>query len=380
MKDGQIEPEGYEVDEMEEEGEDIDLNGGGSTLIISESALSINGDDSRESFDQLSIDTGADTEVEPARPSIRVAKGLIKDNSESQQPSLGILATHLSGPAGTKRKQTSPSVTVGNGLVGLPLKKQRPNAHENELEISSLEKEIKALEWLARKKEQEWDQIIRLLKQKEEKLMKAQRAKVMIQVEADHLLSKYRTNHQPNTTVVLPSPLQPVIVPQQQVLLLPTSQTSSPSTTTRHIQPKPSGASLMAQARTSVTANTRSSSSKSPSPSKPTVTSSNGSNGELETKFSSVLDKASKNLQEKDNGKKDEGKKNTPLCQGCGQKKSEFVCAGCSNRWYCSRECQVCGEGGGGEIFLFLFLFLFLFFFIRWRTGTNTLTSVPAES
>ena len=66
----------------------------------------------------------------------------------------------------------------------------------------------------------------------------------------------------------------------------------------------------MAQARTSVTANTRSSSSKSPSPSKPTVTSSNGSNGELETKFSSVLDKANKNLLERDNGKKDEGKKN----------------------------------------------------------------------
>ena len=86
MKDGQTEQEGYEMAEMEEEGEDIDLNGGGSTLIISESALSINGDDSRESFDQLSIDTGADTESEPTRPSIRVAKGLIKDNSESQQP------------------------------------------------------------------------------------------------------------------------------------------------------------------------------------------------------------------------------------------------------------------------------------------------------
>lgn len=351
MKDGQIEQDGYE---MEEEGEDVDLNGGGSTLIISESALSINGDDSRESFDQLSIDTGADTENEPTRPSIRVAKGLIKDNSDSQQPSLGILAAHLSGAAGTKRKQSSPNVTAGNGLVGLPLKKQRPNAHENELEISSLEKEIKALEWLARKKEQEWDQIIRLLKQKEEKLMKAQRAKVMIQVEADHLLSKYRAT-QPSTTsttttMVLPSPLQPVIVPQQQVLLLPTSQTASTaSTTTRHIQPKPSGASLMAQARTSVTANTRSNSSKSPSPSKPTVTSSNGSNGEVETKFSSVLDKANKNLQERegrDNGKKDEVKKNTPLCQGCGQKKSEFVCAGCSNRWYCSRECQVGGEPG----------------------------------
>ena len=364
MKDGQVEQEDYEVDEMEEGGE-VDLNGGGSTLIISESALSINGDDSRESCDQLSIDTGADTEAEPVRPSIRVAKGLIKENSsDSQQPSLGILAAHLSGAAGTKRKQSSPGVNTGNGIVGLPLKKQRPNAHENEMEILSLEKEIKALEWLARKKEQEWDQIIRLLKQKEEKLMKAQRAKVMIQVEADHLLTKYRPSQSQPSTVVVPSPhLQPVIVPQQQLLLLPTSQTvSASSSTTRHIQPKPSGASLMAQARTSVTAGGRNSSSKSPSPSKPSVTTSNGSNGEVETKFSSVLDRANKNLQraaaspsvekERDNGRKEEGKKNTPLCQGCGQKKSEFVCAGCSNRWYCSRECQVGGEEEEGDIFI----------------------------
>ena len=139
MKDGQVEQEDYEVDEMEE-GEELDLNGGGSTLIISESALSINGDDSRESCDQLSIDTGADTEAEPVRPSIRVAKGLIKENtSEGQQPNLGgILAAHLTGTAGTKRKQGSPSLVAGNGVVGLPLKKQRPNAHENELEIGSL--------------------------------------------------------------------------------------------------------------------------------------------------------------------------------------------------------------------------------------------------
>ena len=41
------------------------------------------------------------------------------------------------------------------------------------------------------------------------------------------------------------------------------------------------------------------------------------------------------------NATKEEVKKITPDCQGCSKKKSEFVCAGCSNRWYCSRECQV---------------------------------------
>merc|ERR1719452_283529 len=62
--------------------------------------------------------------------------------------------------------------------------------------------------------------------------MKAQRNKVMIQTEAENLLTKYR---QP--AVVLNPPMQPVIVPQQQVLILPTNQTVTP--TSRLIQPKP---------------------------------------------------------------------------------------------------------------------------------------------
>ena len=69
-----------------------------------------------------------------------------------------------------------------------------------------------------------------------------------------------------------------------------------------------------------------------------------------ESKFSAVLEKASRNLAKATKGKEEElGKNNkegkkekvTPACQGCNKKKSEFVCAGCSNRWYCSRECQV---------------------------------------
>lgn len=32
----------------------------------------------------------------------------------------------------------------------------------------------------------------------------------------------------------------------------------------------------------------------------------------------------------------------TPLCQGCRKRDAQFVCAGCANQWYCSRDCQVC--------------------------------------
>lgn len=30
-----------------------------------------------------------------------------------------------------------------------------------------------------------------------------------------------------------------------------------------------------------------------------------------------------------------------PNCQGCKRRHAQFVCAGCANQWYCSRECQV---------------------------------------
>ncbi|KAG5875433.1 hypothetical protein JTB14_038366 [Gonioctena quinquepunctata] len=36
-----------------------------------------------------------------------------------------------------------------------------------------------------------------------------------------------------------------------------------------------------------------------------------------------------------------EADEEVPPCQGCNQKAAQFVCAGCGNQWYCSRDCQV---------------------------------------
>ena len=41
-----------------------------------------------------------------------------------------------------------------------------------------------------------------------------------------------------------------------------------------------------------------------------------------------------------------------PKCQGCNKHRAQFVCAGCGNQWYCSRECQV------SHILVYLFFFL----------------------
>ncbi|XP_045772625.1 uncharacterized protein LOC123872408 isoform X1 [Maniola jurtina] len=37
----------------------------------------------------------------------------------------------------------------------------------------------------------------------------------------------------------------------------------------------------------------------------------------------------------------DEGSEDAPTCQGCRSRLAQFVCAGCANQWYCSRDCQV---------------------------------------
>lgn len=33
--------------------------------------------------------------------------------------------------------------------------------------------------------------------------------------------------------------------------------------------------------------------------------------------------------------------RDNPRCQGCQERAAQFVCAGCGNQWYCSRDCQV---------------------------------------
>merc|ERR1719507_428663 len=237
----------------------------------------------------------------------------------------------------------APAVVITNGsnkrkavatAVTLPVKKVRPSVVESEVEVKRLEEEVKALQWLARRKEQEWDQVVRLLKQKEERLLRSQRNKGMALTETEHMVSR----------------MQPVVVPQQQVLLLSTQGGVRPGTATRHIAPKPSPApTLVVKPRPSPVK------VANPTISQATMVTEKGAaeKDKEESKFSAVLEKASRNLAKATKGKEDElgsgkggkegGKKEkvTPACQGCSKKKSEFVCAGCSNRWYCSRECQV---------------------------------------
>lgn len=243
--------------------------------ISEDESITENGDNDSRDGNPLSIDTG---EGEDPKPVIRINKDL---QSES-----GLL------------KRKAPADSNNSTSNGPPVRKVRPSNAENESDIQTLEKEIRALHWLARRKEQEWDQVVRLMKQKEEKLLQAQRTRTLINVEGQHLLSRNSSG--------------PIIIPaQQQIILLP-KPVQKVQTVVRQVNN-----------HTTITIPT------------PTVPVENIT----EQKLTNLMQKANQNLEKASAGKSEKGK--TPFCQGCKTKKSEFVCAGCSNRWYCSRECQV---------------------------------------
>ncbi|XP_076674736.1 uncharacterized protein LOC143372458 isoform X3 [Andrena cerasifolii] len=45
-----------------------------------------------------------------------------------------------------------------------------------------------------------------------------------------------------------------------------------------------------------------------------------------------------------------EDRDSPPRCQGCHERAAQFVCAGCGNQWYCSRECQVAAWDEHSEV------------------------------
>ena len=81
----------------------------------------------------------------------------------------------------------------------------RPYISEAEAEVKLLKEEVKALQWLSRRKEQEWDQVLRLLKQKEEKLLKAERARAVAAAEAGEAAKTIVKVLPPRVTAAPPS-------------------------------------------------------------------------------------------------------------------------------------------------------------------------------
>ena len=111
------------------------------------------------------VDDPPSTASAAAKPTIRVRNNLIH--------SIGSTATTAGG--GLNHILKMPDSLFARNLSA----SARPSVSEAEADVKRLSEEVRALQWLARRKEQEWDQVVRLLKQKEEKLLVAERAKVV---------------------------------------------------------------------------------------------------------------------------------------------------------------------------------------------------------
>lgn len=64
-----------------------------------------------------------------------------------------------------------------------------------------------------------------------------------------------------------------------------------------------------------------------------------------------IIDETSdnSNTKSKEDNRSEDGEE-VPQCQGCQQKAAQFVCAGCGNQWYCSRDCQVSAWDDHSEV------------------------------
>ena len=71
-------------------------------------------------------------------------------------------------------------------LLSCSSSKESSSALDDEIKL--LREEVRALNWLARRKEQEWDSIVRLLKQKEERLLRTERQHSLGQSAKNQLL------------------------------------------------------------------------------------------------------------------------------------------------------------------------------------------------
>ena len=249
------------------------------------------------------------------------------------------------------------------------------NVAEIQSEADQLETEISGLKWLARRKEQEWDQILRMLKQKEERLMRVQRANTLAKEEAERAAKIIASLASPapeavgrQNVVMAPSGSikngqqiqfgdkrailistgninqliqnQPSLLLSNQVTSKPAVTVSAITTTMQTLTTKPKVVQAAQRRHVATIHIPRSQNGIIPKPSL---------SGAPGPKIVSVISQASEKskpvvvaavesdgvLDSDANGGK------SSICQSCHVKPSEFVCAGCNQRWYCSRECQI---------------------------------------
>ncbi|XP_045034659.1 general transcriptional corepressor trfA [Daphnia magna] len=185
--------------------------------------------------------------------------------------------------------------------------------------LSSVQKDIRTLRFMAKQKEKEWNYILKLMKVKEEL-----QAKLMRRREVLKITSSSSRKIQPNSSQIH-TVAQTHIQPQQQ------SGAANLQTLINHslnaMMGKSSGSSK------SIMSN---------SPGHVTITSERSDLANDDVTVVGGSTSGGRNVSSNNgNYLRTSGGGEVPKCQGCNERVAQFVCAGCSSQWYCSRECQV---------------------------------------
>ena len=93
---------------------------------------------------------------------------------------IDVLTPNLGGSLVKNLRTSEPApvkstIRVRDNLTSKTMASSLTSNSATEAEMKLLKEEVRALTWLARRKEQEWDAIVRLLKQKEERLLRTER-------------------------------------------------------------------------------------------------------------------------------------------------------------------------------------------------------------
>ncbi len=292
------------------------------------------------------------------------------DIAEEEGDPLSVDESEMPAPPLPKRPAFS---NVVPGLA--PSLPSRPSLAALDQEVVRLRDEVSALKWLLERKEKEWDQVLRLLKTREEALEKAQRSRELASREAalsvENIVKKFVRGADPpprlasapmsscgvlnngvtdqngttpkvvlNPPPVAQSGLVPRIVsagsilpilPSQVPVSKPTLLLTNSSAGTRIVN-----ASHL-QAADTVTASPRVVTVAQPTPAIMTV-----SNFRNLTTVPSAPPAGPRIVSVHSTTWDNTAVKNKlPLCQGCNVSEAKFMCAGCSRRRYCSKSCQL---------------------------------------
>ena len=234
-----------------------------------------------------------------------------------------------------------------------------------ENEATTLKEEVAALKWLAKRKEQEWNSIIELLKKKEETWLKVKRQAEL--ASSDKGFQKLKATLPGSTLgsgtapqVNFSSPAMPEPPPPVQIMRSSTTSSAVTTVTTNKVAANivnlpssgtnPQARKVLVPVSQPLTQQTIQALSaqgllksggvtpdgkriivvkKAAGGGTPNIVIPGATSGGI-TKVVTTSNKPVVSVMTKKN----------PLCVECQVKTSKFECAGCSKTWYCSKECQ----------------------------------------